>query len=327
MSMLQFKVLVSNCNKVVFLLLSSYYIFNHELYSIRFFRYSLLENLGLNSVLNYLEYLGVLIVLVPMIVVVFSLIVENKFLIIFSTINAIGGNIFSILYAISKEIYLNEIFRVGPFMTIYNNFSFEHKVVAFKAMFKTGLEQSLFFISPAPLSPSGASLELSSVLDSKFSVFVTNYISKHFEEILEPIKIIPMKDLQTYSNSQVDQLENLFRLSLIETQKLTNVLPVEVNVDISPGSWFAKGVASTVLLVVIVMLFTARLVAVPEYDFTWLNKFVDEATDSIVKLNTNMGNLSQNLDSLRSRADASEEALLKLINLSPKIAKFFRDNL
>jgi hypothetical protein len=205
---------MSVLNRLIFLIFSSYYVLNNKAFSITvspIIKYIFLQTSMINEIINTIEKFGMFLMILPCVIVIFSLKEKHVFLRIIASILAAGGNIFTIMHGISRGIFMTETFKIGPFFNIYNKVSFEEKLILFSQMFEQALAKSLYIQT---------TLE-KGLTESKFSLFVKDYVLKHSTELREPLKTTSRNDLQTLANKTVALLETKFKETSIQVDPVT----------------------------------------------------------------------------------------------------------
>jgi uncharacterized protein YukE len=208
---LSFKNVLSLMNRFTFLVVCTWYVMNTKGYAVSIgplvknvFFQSFLSSF-FNAIIAELEHIGVMIMVLPMMLVATSLMECSAFIRVSATLIAAGGNIFSILHGLHRGIFLDESFRIGGLFTIFHEFKFENKVIAFKETFQAFVDQSLYSFNGS----------------KAFPLFVKDYLDKHWISILEPIKTTPMKNIQAYAKQTLLFLETKYK----ETLSLPSSVP------------------------------------------------------------------------------------------------------
>jgi hypothetical protein len=167
----------------------------------------------INEIINFLENFGMFLMILPCAIVLTSLLEKYVFIRIIYTILATGGNLFAILHGISRGIFIAENFKIGPFFNIYNKVSFEEKLILFSQMFDLAVAKSLYIQT---------TLE-KGLTESKFSLFVKDYVSKHSTELREPLKTTSIDDLQILANKTVAMLETKFKETALQVDTVPTI--------------------------------------------------------------------------------------------------------
>jgi hypothetical protein len=201
---LSIKNILSFINRSTFLVVCTYYVMNTKGYAVSIgplvknvFFQNFLSSF-FNAIIAEFEHFGVMIMVLPMMLVATSFLECSAVIRVSATLIAAGGNIFSIFHGLHRGIFLDESFRIGGLFTIYHEFKFENKVIAFKQTFQAFVDQSLFSFNGS----------------NAFPLFVKDYLDKHWISILEPIKTTPMKDIQTYAKKTLLFLETKYKETL-----------------------------------------------------------------------------------------------------------------
>jgi hypothetical protein len=210
---------LSVLNRLIFLIFSSYYVINNKAFAVtlspfikNIFLQSFFSTL-LTDIINSIEAFGMFFMILPCAIVLTSFLELHPFIRIISTILATGGNLFAIIHGISRGVFMTENFKIGPFFNIYNKVSFEEKLILFSQMFDQAVAKSLYI--PSTLEKG--------LTESKFSLFVKDYVSKHSTEFQEPIKTTSVSDLQILANKTVAMLETKFKETALQVDTVPTV--------------------------------------------------------------------------------------------------------
>jgi hypothetical protein len=186
---------LTNWNKIIFMLIGIYYLCNYKEFAISIF--PILKEMNafylLHPWITIANNIGLLLLVIPLGIVASSLFKEEERSPFFrnaSIFISSAGNVLGLCIGFSKGLYLDEYFKVGPILTVFNKISYEKKVLAFTELFNNCIASSNSFFE-----------------DKNYRSFVDIYVEKNKDNIMSHLKGLTFEKIPKYVEKVVGEIE------------------------------------------------------------------------------------------------------------------------